>query len=429
MSEIRNVTISQFVPSGTWAHRESPFAKLNRGFNSAQPSENVLSSSWLWQALEEKNLRPRFAMGFPEEWTAFQIAEGSESLLAACDLDLWIFRKLDQQELSAVVEILQAFPNYRLIFAANHLSDWREMIEAPVLKSLFGTKRAFISFLPSSHEMDPFLKPQEVLWQLKDIPSDIPILIQDFPQSQSGFFQTLKKDDISQDLKAKNPSLVRAFRVLDRAGLGQFILFLEAFLSFLVSYRVMRLFQAVGYFFQVSPWFHKLNQAWVLIWHRAFVPVLTSVRKGLLFVWYHSFFKIYDWSWNFGVRKYGVFLWHRFLWPVTSFIWYKLLPWPLLWHRILWPTFSFIWHQLIYHPLDFLWNAVIRRYSILFWHRVMKPFASFVRYKVLLKIWIFLRYRMVEILIFLAYPLRKIYWFASYQYDKRIRFRKRFYES
>jgi hypothetical protein len=532
MNETRFVTVSQFISSGQRAHRDSPFGKLNWGFNSVQPSENVLSSSWLWQALGQEDIRPRYAMGFPEEWTAFKTSPGSEKLLSRCVLDLWVFQTLELEERISISQTLADNPEYRLVVAVNHLSEWQALLDCPHLKPFFSERRAFLSFLKSQHDMDPFLKPQEVLWELQKIPADVPILIQDFPQSQPSFFQTLKKEDVAHELKSRHPLTLQIFKLLDKAGLGNFILFIEAFFGFLVSYRLMRLFQAIGYFIQVDPWIHKMKSAWVVIWHRTTVKFLSyawyrvtwkalnilwfqGIQKPVIFIWYRLIYKPVDWTWNILLKKFGIRFWYHALWPAIDFVWnqicmqswYKIF-WPVLnflwyrvcvqsWHKLFWPVLDltwnkiciqvwykallpsfnfivfgviwrglnftwhqvlmrparFVWYQLIYHPIDYVLNVWIRRFSIMAWHRVLWPVLSaswyrglfpaynflkyqvvlrsirIFRYQILLKLWVFFRYRMVEVLWILAYPLRKAYWFAAFQYDKRIRYRKRYHES
>jgi hypothetical protein len=532
MSETRFVTVSQFISSGQLAHRDSPFAKLDWGFNSIQPSENVMSSSWLWQALGQEEIRPRYAMGFPDEWTAFRSTAGSDKLLAKSILDLWVFQALEFEQRVFLAQLLEDNLEYRLVVAVNHLSEWKALVECEYLKKFFLQRRAFLSFLRPNHEMDPFLKPQEVLWQLKELPSEIPVLIQDFPQSQPSFFQTLKKEDIAQEMKSNHPWTLQFFKLLDRAGLGNFVLFVEAFLGFLVSYRLLRLFQAAGHFFEVDPWLHKLKQTWVIVWHRTTLKFLNyawyrvmwkalnviwfqGIQKPIIFIWYQLIYKPMDWTWNVLVKNIGLLFWHKVLRPTFSFVWYKLAwptvdlfwnricvqgwykaVWPVLnffwykvivqfwhrvvlnvvnffwykvllqiWYKLIWPASNFLWHQtlvrpvlfvwyqLIYHPIDFVINVWIRRFSIIAWYRILWPTLSaawykglfptynflkyevllrsirILRYQVLLKMWVFFRYRMVEILWILAYPLRKAYWFASFQYDKRIRYRKRYHES
>jgi hypothetical protein len=279
MNQPRNFKVSQFISSGSWAHRESPFAKLNWGFNSTEPSENVLSSTWLWRSLEQKELVPRFAMGFPEEWFAFQKTDGSESLLKKCHIDLWVFQTLDNEKQLQIAQIINEYPSYRIVIAANHLSNWRTLLDSPILKQFFISNHAYVSFLPSQNELDPFLTPQEVLWQLKDLPPEVPVLIQDFPKSHPSFFQSLKSEDLSLHLKKTNPFMLRTLQLLDKAGLENIILFIESLLNFLVSSRKNRLFKAIGHLFDLAPWRRKLNMIRVYIWDRA-------LRPGAISIWF-----------------------------------------------------------------------------------------------------------------------------------------------
>ncbi len=388
-TEQRNVTVSQFISSGAWSHKDSPFARLNRGFNSINPSETVFSSSWLWQALQEpEGKKTRFTMGYPEEWQAFRLTEGSGKLLQKSALDLWVFRTLTAEERKDLRETLDENPFFRAVIAVNHLSDWKSLIEDSSLEIYFAFQRIYVSFLPPHHDMDPFLRPQEVLWQMKELPTHIPVLVQDFPKSETSFFHSLKKEDIAQRMQNENPALLRSLRALDRTGLGHLILFFEALLGFLVSYRVIRLFQAVGYVLQLGPWGHQL-------------------KKAATFIWYKLIFKPADQIWNLGVRRASIWSWHHVIWPVCSFVWYKIL----------------------FRPLDYAWNMGIKKYSILLWYKALWPVISFFWYKIRIGLWVFLRYRLVEYALMALYPLRKIYWILSHEYDKRIRFRKRPHES
>ncbi len=243
----------RYVDQNSWGHRESPFSHLSFATNEVEADEVVHSSSWLWQSLKARAFKPRFAVGFPEEWNALRAhKEFSFEVLSQIALDLWVFKDLSEDEVLHLSDLLLRSSDSRMIVGANHLMSWRDLAMAPWAQELEKTGQAFLSFLPSQGQHDPFLRPQEVLWELEKGSLPLPILLHDFPISKSGFYNSLSKEVYAQELLAKNPLLISFLKTLNRLDLTSQVLSIQSLISFYLDSRFYKLVHAARYMLDLS---------------------------------------------------------------------------------------------------------------------------------------------------------------------------------
>jgi hypothetical protein len=171
----------------------------------------------------------------------------------------------------------------------------------------------------------------------------------------------------------------------------------------------------------------------VLVWHRALKPVFLFIFQQLLVGIIWGTLKAMAARLRTAITASGLFIYHRIIRELI--VKNLVLVHVLIWHRALKPGILFFVREvLIEYPkqvirsLFYLIRSFITNLRIFVYHKVWRLtvvrlsaiFVSFMRYKLFFPIWIFFRYRSYELLLFLAFPIRKLYWFIEHQYEKRI---------
>lgn len=448
----RKVHKSQFVPKANWGHSLSPLTHVGFGSNGFDPDETTHSSYWLWNSDSVAAIKPRFSIGFPEEFAAFLQRPQAQEILGAVSLDLWVFRYLSISDLNELDRRLEDNPKWKVIFIRHQLNDHEEFFSSPTIQKALQNQQAYLSFLPPASTHDALLTPQQVIWNLESIEKEIPIMLLDVPTSQISFFNTLDQKILAKQIKLESSFSIGILKFLDRVGLGNLILFAEAFFGFLLSYKMQRVLSAFSYLFDLTPWREMTKRAYIFIWHKVTKPIVSRVY--FKYVWplanFILFKVIYDSL---------LFAWHKVVWPIVSllkynfggaikwlwgklvvqaavFVWYKIavksyhLFWNLLikkYSLILWGSLRWGWGRLVLPPILFTYHKLLVSYPVVAWifirHKMVQPIYSFIRYNIAIKIWVLFRYKFVSFIYFFVYPFRKIYWILKHEYEKRIKYR------
>lgn len=449
-SELERKVSSHFVSQGPRAHPFCGFANFGVLQSGPELSEITLNASWFWQ---KGGVEPRYSATYPEEWVDLSKEFSNNQKFAASQFDLWVFRNLTSAERADLIHTINNKAGFRAIFAIHHLMEWQEIIDDFNLRGLFFQKKAFISFLPPSDPLDPFMKPQEVLNILEFLPKEIPILIPNFIHSnQNEFYRTLKRESYSAELKVQRPVLIKTAGTFKGPSSQSFLLALEALAGFLWDGKIHRLNLALKYLVSFCVYWLTIENIWPLL-KTAILFIYRSPGKICGFVFRFIFQlsisqstrlihkikfktkKLY-WYLKFQVSKEGryhlrqhayIFLKYR----IPSFFRHILSPLKDLFklgiphffrHKVL----RFFRHS-IPHFFRSSYNTVVNYFMYdLAWYR----FFNFRHY-----IHGFLRFRLVSIFHqrvvhplcwlgrVLSYPFKKIYWFLKYQYETRIQVR------
>lgn len=355
--------------------------------------------------------------------------------------DFWIFRDLSAEEKAALIETLEKMKFSRIVVAANHLMNWKKFAEDPELKRFLDSNQLFLSFLPQTDELGPFLKPQEILSELQGISASYPILVSHFHRgNESSFYQTLRKEDYLLELQTKKKGLWKFLRVLDQSGFHLLLLAIESLLAFFLEGGSQRLVKFTRHVTDFASHSYRTtrNALKKVIWY-------WGLHKVWIWIRFHvaNFFKYKV----FGFIKYiwGKYLYGTFLSPLVFKTWgfFRYRLWGLIGYRV-WNFLQFqVWGFLKYRVWGFfryrigglikyrIWNFIRYKIGGFFqykvWGFLKGPAWILFRYKVwgFLRgpAWVVVRYRIPELILLILYPFRKIYWFSSYQFKKRILFR------
>lgn len=139
--------------------------------------------------------------------------------------------------------------------------------------------------------------------------------------------------------------------------------------------------------------------------------------KFMDFVVYKFLYRIY----YRGIFAFGVFCFYRVLVPMWQFISYKILikSWNFFWYKCVFFLYYRVGYFLYYNVWFYLYYVILTNIGHFFKYQV-RHFILMSLYKIyglLYDMWT-LFYRIFKL--YLLYPVRKTYWFCSYQYKKRI---------
>jgi len=355
---------------------------------SAQDTPSVISSE-IWGEEEGASELIKIA----EERIPFrvQISVGAElqkyenrlraflDLGGACDL---LFDRPLSKDLQQKLLPLIDGSDFRLCLVVSRYFDVQTVIDslAPDLR-----KHLFLLFLPPENKSSCYLSNDEVVRVLNALDANLEwnaVVMSNVVEhcasiQDRNFFATL-------DLEAyyAGPKLLKDYSFF-RNSIGwlarrKFVFILDFIYSFIVFLKNPQNFLRYRTWASLR---HGTHMGFIILWHRVLKPLPQFIR--------HRF-----WAWlRHSVHMSFIFLWYRILKPLPTYIRYRI--WAPLKHRA-YMCFIFI------------------RY------RAVPPAFNFIRYTVIPWLQIFILHRVPWILSIVFYPVLKIYWFTSYQFENRL---------
>jgi hypothetical protein len=273
-------------------------------------------------------------------------------------------------------------------------------------------EKLFILFLPPQGKGSCYLSNDEVIRELNGLSADRPWnalifsnVVEQVQNTKDRYFFA----DLDPEAYYSRPHLMDGYNWFRNTivwlAKKKFIWLLDILYSFMIFLKDPRNFIR---FRTWASFRHAVHMSFVFIWHRVSLPVVRGLKyrsengKSLL---------------RHLIVMSGIWFWHRLAIPLVTFVRYKILlqAYNFIRYR-LWS----LGPQIYIFARHRVWPLLPRLYIFLR-HTVWPTVFTFIVYRMLHPIFIFLRYRMVGYLYTLLYPMRKIYWFVSFQYDTRIR--------
>lgn len=262
----RKIISSRYISGGHRVHRLSPFLESEVGRNSVPADELVFSSSLLWQNSRTPFEKPRFSMGFPEEYRAFVSHAKDTAIFEKVSLDLWVFKNINLSDLGFLIDVLDSHKSFRLVIAPSYLFDWEAFLETPEFLRLKDDKKILISFLPRKDRLSPFLRQHDVLHAIARLDQSIEIL-----NLNLGVDPKLSPEAWASQLAAESRLMIFFVKALEKTGLSDFTMSFINALDLAVSGELNKLTSTIKFF--CMGLFHLLKKFYNLFRFRI-IPIL-----------------------------------------------------------------------------------------------------------------------------------------------------------